>query len=111
MASAFELRLQTDIVLPLLAAALLHRRSASDAEETPSSSALLRSKCSPTGEVDMSEAESLGSSSGSDEIAFSQLLASVARPIPQPFASSPWGSGTKFRNFLSLPLKGHCEDG
>lgn len=41
----------------------------------------------------MSEAESLGSSSGSDEIAFSQLLASVARPIPQPFVASPWGSG------------------
>ncbi|KJH42870.1 b-box zinc finger [Dictyocaulus viviparus] len=40
----------------------------------------------------MSEAESLGSSSGSDEIAFSQLLASVARPIPQPFVASPWGS-------------------
>uniref|UniRef100_A0A1I7XGD0 B-box type zinc finger protein ncl-1 n=1 Tax=Heterorhabditis bacteriophora TaxID=37862 RepID=A0A1I7XGD0_HETBA len=40
----------------------------------------------------MSESESLGSSSGSDEYAFSQLLASVARPIPQPFATSPWGS-------------------
>ncbi|XGW15765.1 hypothetical protein V3C99_001314 [Haemonchus contortus] len=51
-------------------------------------------------EVDMSEAESLGSSSGSDEIAFSQLLASVARPIPQPFVSSPWGSA------VSQPMLG-----
>ncbi|PAV91869.1 hypothetical protein WR25_15622 [Diploscapter pachys] len=47
----------------------------------------------------MSESESLGSStSGSEEFAFSQLLASVARPIPpnqqfQPTTqASPWGS-------------------
>ncbi|VDM57276.1 unnamed protein product [Angiostrongylus costaricensis] len=51
-------------------------------------------------EFDMSEAESLGSSSGSDEIAFSQLLASVARPIPQPFVASPWGSA------VSQPMLG-----
>uniref|UniRef100_A0A0K0CV06 Secreted protein n=1 Tax=Angiostrongylus cantonensis TaxID=6313 RepID=A0A0K0CV06_ANGCA len=51
-------------------------------------------------ESDMSEAESLGSSSGSDEIAFSQLLASVARPIPQPFVASPWGSA------VSQPMLG-----
>ncbi|KAK6742532.1 hypothetical protein RB195_010039 [Necator americanus] len=51
-------------------------------------------------ETDMSEPESLGSSSGSDEIAFSQLLASVARPIPQPFVSSPWGSA------VSQPMLG-----
>lgn len=50
----------------------------------------------------MSEAESLGSSSGSDEIAFSQLLASVARPIPQPFVSSPWGSGEHFARCLCI---------
>ncbi|KAL6727311.1 hypothetical protein Aduo_009199 [Ancylostoma duodenale] len=50
----------------------------------------------------MSEAESLGSSSGSDEIAFSQLLASVARPIPQPFVASPWGSGHPGANYESF---------
>lgn len=51
-------------------------------------------------EADMSESESLGSSSGSDEFAFTQLLASVARPIPQPFGQSPWGSA------VSQPMLG-----
>ncbi|CAI4228933.1 unnamed protein product [Auanema sp. JU1783] len=52
-------------------------------------------------EAEMSESESLGSSSsGSDDLAITQLLASVARPIPQSFTSSPWGSA------VSQPMLG-----